>query len=118
MKQSVSEMQDDILRRMEKHGRNAPNTKKTPTLKEQLDALNAYEKLSPSEKLAKMEWRDWSDLVVKKLSEEFRVGRQQYIMRIVNFTYKKRFEEFHAAGKSMREISEIVLKEMPDHYDF
>jgi hypothetical protein len=103
---------------MEKHGRNTPAAKKTPSLKEQLDALKAYENLSPSEKLSRMEWRDWSELVVKKLSEEFRVGRQQYIMRIVNFTHRKRFEELHAAGKSMREISEIVLKEMPDHYDF
>ena len=115
MRKSISDIQDQILRKMEKD-RGKTVVHREPTLKEQLDALEAYEKLTSSEKLAKMSWREWSDALVHKITNDYNICSNRHAISIVHFTHKAKFQKLHEQGVSFLEISQIIQKELPDNF--
>jgi hypothetical protein len=113
MRNSIGEMQDQLLRKMEKDGRKVVKVKEL-TLKEQIDNMNADMSLTLMERLIQMEWSEWCEYMAAKLSDDFNVARRSHIENIMR-KYRTQFEKLHLSGASPRDLVAFIEDNYPDN---
>lgn len=115
MRKSKEEAQDNALHHMEKLLRNNKTPeKREKSLAEQLKDLDDYNALSPSEKLKRMDWSDWTRALEKFIIDDKRKC-STYRFRGFMSKDRKRFEEWHSKGTLFTEILRWI-EDQPDYY--
>lgn len=108
-------VQDAEMYKNEKINRMNPNVTKTPSFREQMEAMDKLESMTPGERLAALPWIDWERALDAYILKHREVELPHRAFRAVMINYRKELEAMHKAGTPLNTVAKFC-KENGEQY--